>query len=203
MKSKLHFGILIVLLTLIVRFLETPAVPNQQIVIQFSDTEISDNVAEQTIEAIRTKLHIIGVEQIKVGQDGEGRLKITYFSTTEVEDIQNILSGHEDLLLTYGIEGESSHQDPIKQSTETYKLDVSEIQDSKNSTDWDFDGVQVVEHNQKSDRFTNPKKSNSGHHNHSIQISEGLKVTFNAIHKDLIKTHCLYSFPEVRAGPIA
>lgn len=203
MKSKLHFGILIVLITFLVRFLETPVAPNQQIVIQFSESEITDNLTAKTVDAIRTKLHVIGVEQIQVGQDADGHLKITYFSNTAVEEIQNILSDNANFKLTYGFEKEHSGKGSPDEKSDTYKVNVTEIHENSNSNSWDFDGIQVVEHNQKSDRFNNPKKHFSGHQIQSEFITEGVKITLNAIHKKLIKEHCAYSFPEVRAGPLA
>ncbi|WP_299519187.1 hypothetical protein [Winogradskyella sp.] len=201
MKSKLHFGILILLITFLVRYLENSVAPNQQIVVQFSNTEISENDTEKTIEVIKTKLHVVGVKQIQVGQNQDGHLKITYYSTTGVEEIQNILSDNETFKLTHGFADELSSKIPTEEKPESYKLDISEIYENSNTSDWGFDGVQVVEHNQKSDRFNNLKKSNSGYQNHSDFISVGVKRLISSTQKKLFLDNYSYIIPEVRAGP--
>jgi preprotein translocase subunit SecD len=203
MKSKLHFGILILLITFIVRFLENPIAPNQQIVIQFSNTEVNDKDAEQTINAITSKLHSIGVEKIKVGQDKSGHLKITYYSTTDTKEIKNILSGSKSIKLTYGVAKKHSSKTPAEKKSETYKLDVSEIHENNTTTDWDFNGVELVEHNQKSDRFNHLKKHTSVFQIHSDLFTQSIKVIIASNTKDVFTDNHSYIIPEVRAGPLA
>ena len=53
MRTKLHFGIIIVLLALLGRLVETPATPNQEITIQFSDANISEIEAQNTLRDIQ------------------------------------------------------------------------------------------------------------------------------------------------------
>ena len=200
MKSKLHFGILILLITFLIRYLENPVAPNQQILVQFSDTEIKANDTAKTIQAITSKLYAVGVEQVQVGQDQNGHLKITYYSTASAKEIQSLLSDSDSFKLAYGFTDEHSDKAPAE---ETYKLDVSEIHESNNSTDWDFDDVRIVEHNQKSDRFNTIKKNALGYQIHSDLISEWTKVALSTNNDKLFVDNHSYIIPEVRAGPFA
>ena len=201
MKSKLHFGILIILTAFLIRYLENPVVPNQQIIVQFSDAEISENEAQKTIEAIKSRLHVIGIEQIQVGQDEEGHLKITYYSTTHVKEIQNILSNQGSFKLTYGFGLQNSNEIPTEKQSEDYKLNISEIHENSNTSDWDFDGLQIVELNQKSDRFNNLKKNNSGYQIDSQYLNAWVKVAVSTINSNRYSDCHSYKIPEVRAGP--
>ena len=203
MKSKLHVGILIVLITFFVKFLDNPVAPNQQILIQFSDSDISEVEAKKTVETIQTKLHVIGVDRIQVEQDEKGQLKITYYSTTAVEDIQSILAYSENFRLTYGYADDNSDGTSDEKNSDHFKLDVSEIRDGNYSKNLDFDGVQIVEHNQKFDRFNHLKKHTSGHQINSRLISEKITVAINSLHENLSVDNYSYQSPEVRAGPLS
>ncbi|WP_422105648.1 hypothetical protein [Winogradskyella sp.] len=201
MKSKLHFGILIILTAFLLRYLEHSVIPNQQIIVQFSGSEINENDAQKTIESIKSKLHVIGVEQIQVGQDQDGNLKIVYYSTANVEDIQSILSNQEHFKLTYGFGIQNSSEIPAEEQSGDYKLNVTKIHENSNTADWDFDRVQIVELNQKSDRFNHLKKNTSGLQIDSEYLSTRIKATLNSSNENLNTDNHAYLLPEVRAGP--
>ncbi|WP_299361004.1 hypothetical protein [Winogradskyella sp.] len=201
MKSKLHFGILIILITFFLRYLENSVAPNQQIVVQFSNSEISENETQKAIESIKLKLRSIGVEQTQVGEDQEGNLKITYYSTTDVKEIQGILSDLESFKLAYDFGSRYPNETPTENDSKDYKLNVSEIKKKSNTSDWDFEGVQIVEINQKSDRFNNLKKNTFGKQTNSELISQWVKVAIKAVNRDLSLENHSYKTPEVRAGP--
>lgn len=202
MKTKLHFGILILLITFIVRFLETPVTPNQQIVVQFSNALVKDNDAERTIAAITAKLHSIGVDKINVGQDQNGHLKITYYSKRDAKEIQTILLDNQNVRLSYGLATTHSKEIPAEKKSETYKLDVSEIKETTNTNDWDFDGVVLVEHNTKTDRFNKLKKQVFSYQFHSEIINLRARLTISFCTKDVFTNYHSYNIPEVRAGPL-
>lgn len=203
MKSKLHFGILILLITFIVRVLETPVTPNQQIVVQFSNAQVNDNDAEKTIAAITAKLHSFGVEQIKIVKGESGHLKITYYSATDVKDIETFLSYSESFKLAHGVSEKHSNTIPVEKKSEIYKLDVSEIHEDNTTTDWDFNGVQLVEHNTKTDRFNKLKKQVFSYQFHSELISQRVRLIISSCTKDVFTNYHSYNIPEVRAGPLA
>ena len=202
MKTKLHFGILIILLTFLGRYLEHNNLPNQQVVIQFSDENISNEDALNTIEAIQKRLEDFGAEHIHIGQSERGQLKITYFSNANVESIQDILSSEDGFKFSYDASKKSSTNFPFKEKVKDYELNISEIQ-SNNNINWDFERVEIVELNQKSEHSTNLKIKISGEA-FDIQrcnniTNVAIKVT-NRISNATDNTS--FNIPETRAGPI-
>lgn len=182
--------------------MEKTTVPNQQIVIQFSNNAISAEESEDAIEAIQIKLQSIGATLIKIGQNDSGQLRITYHSDTDVAHIKNVLFNVENLKVAYNASNESSSEFPKEQNVKGYKLNVSEIKTSPTNT-WDFEGTQVTEFNNKTDHSNTLKVHNSGNHidselnNHVLNtIVEAYKVIV------IVKNNSSYKIPEVRAGPI-
>ncbi len=201
MKIKLQFGVIVILLAFLGTYLEQVTIPNQQIVIQFSDTNISSENAENTIEAVRQQLQSIGVTHIQIGEHEDGQLKITYYSDADIERIQNILSKEEGFKFAYESDQSNSNDFPENRSIKDYQLNISEIQDNSN-TNWDFEGIQIVELNQKSDRFDNLKVNTSGEQintKHSNSIVKVAIQTNNSVATAI--DNISYKIPEVRAGP--
>lgn len=204
MRTKLHFGIIIVLLAFLGRFIDTPATPNQEITIQFSDANVSEIEAQNTLRDIQQKLQKIGAENLLVVKDDSGSFKIAYYSVTDAQSIEQILTDSSDFSFLLGVDTTNSNKKSDKESLKEYKLNVSEIQKKDQNNDWDFDRVQVVEHNQKSDRFNNLKKDISGYLYQSDVIHQLVKTAFR-IDSGIffLKGKKAYQFPEVRAGPMA
>jgi hypothetical protein len=98
----------------------------------------------------------------------------------------------------------SSNKNSDKETLRDYKLNVSEIQKKNQNNDWDFDGVQIVELNQKTDRFNNLKKDASGNLYQLEVLHQLVKVGFRINSGTFIlENRNLYEIPEVRAGPIS
>lgn len=200
MKSKLHFGILIILFAFLGRYIDTSVAPNQQIIIEFSDEQITESETQRAIEAIQVMLITAGANQIKVGQNDSGQLKITYFSNTHVEQIKNLLSKQD---YTFAYSANEDQEGPLDNTSRDYQLNISEIQKSSNASNWDFEGVQVLEFNQKSDRFNNLKVNNSLHQIDTELTNLWTKVALRfSINNTLLINNHSYKIPEVRAGPI-
>ncbi|NRD24855.1 hypothetical protein HNV10_16495 [Winogradskyella litoriviva] len=202
MKTRLYFGLIAILLAFFGTFVEKTTVPNQQIVIQFSNNAISVEESENAIEAIQTKLQSIGATLIKIGQNDSGQLRITYHSDTDVAHIKNVLFKVENLKVAYNASDESSSKFPKEQNVKGYKLNVSEIKTSTTNT-WDFEGTQVTEFNNKTDHSNTLKVHDSGNpidselNNHVLNtIVEAYKVVA------IVKNNSSYKIPEVRAGPM-
>lgn len=202
MKTKLHFGIITVLLAFLGTFFEQNTAPNQQIVIQFSDDAFTAADTEDAIEAIQGQLHRIGVTQIHVGQSQSGQLRITYFSEEDVAHIKDALFKTEDFKITYNSSNESSSDFPNKKNVKDYELNVSEIKTST-SNNWDLEGTQVTEFNHKTDHSNTLKVHDSSHqvnselNNHVINTSiANYKVEV------IVSNNSSYKIPEVRAGPM-
>lgn len=202
MKTKLQLGILIVLFAFFGTYVEHTSAPNQQIVIQFAEGSISACDEESAINSIREKLQNIGAEAIVIGDNKEGLLKITYYSDTAIELVQNILSHETDYDLTSNSATDYPFETPSKSDHQDYKLNISEIQESGN-TNWDFEGTQVVELNHKSDRFNHLKVNTFAKYFESrihpnLELNKLLIAQFSVFVIDAYS----YKIPEVRAGPI-
>ncbi len=204
MRSKLHFGIIIVLLALLGRLVETPATPNQEITIQFSDANVSEIEAQNTLRDIQQKLQRIGAENLLVIKDDSGSFKIAYYSLTDAQSIEQILTDSSEFSFLLGVDTNNSNKKSDGDTVKDYNLNVSEIQKKDQKNDWDFDGVQIVELNQKTDRFNNLKKDASGSLYQLEVLHQLVKVGFRINSGTfIIENRNLYEIPEVRAGPIS
>lgn len=204
MRSKLHFGIIIILLAFLGRFIETPATPNQEITIQFSNANVSEIEVQNALRDIQQKLQKIGAESLLIGQDKNGNLKIAYYSIADVQSIEHILTNSSDFNFLFEESSNSSNKNSDKETLRDYKLNVSEIQKKNQDNDWDFDGVQIVELNQKTDRFNNLKKDASGSLYQLEVLHQLVKVGFRINSGTFIlENKNPYEIPEVRAGPIS
>ena len=61
MKMKWYFGALIIVFTLLGVYQNRISVPNQEIVLQFTDVNITSDEAENTIEIVKEQLQAIGI----------------------------------------------------------------------------------------------------------------------------------------------
>ena len=201
MKTKLHFGILVLLLAFLGTFIEETTVPNQQIVIQFSNKAISAQDTDNAIEAIQNKLQSTGATQIEIGKNDNGELRITYHSDADVTYIQNALFIEEDFKLAYQSTQKHTNNFPESTNVKDYELNISEIKISKNFN-WDFEGTQVTEVNQKTDHSNQLKINYSGKQIDSKQSNRLIKVAVlvNNTLTITVNNHS-YNIPEVRAGP--
>ncbi|WP_299115153.1 hypothetical protein [uncultured Winogradskyella sp.] len=201
MKTKLHFGILIILMTFLGRYLESSVVHNQQIVVQFSDLQITKSESQEAIEAIQLKLKTIGVKDIQVGQNQKGQLKITYYSETDIQHIKDVLSDGKDFELAYNVNRDYPNNPLEQKHTKDYELNISEINNSNTNT-WDFEGVKTIELHHKSDRFNNLKDYNANTQFKLRTLDHLIKVRVKYSHNiALVIDNGSYKIPEVRAGP--
>ncbi|WP_103866413.1 hypothetical protein [Aquimarina sp. I32.4] len=206
MKKKWYFGTLITALALLVAIQQQALVPNQEIVLEFVDVEVTSLEAQNTIEIVKKQLQSIGVERTRISKGLEnGKLTIAYYSEADVEDIKKILSKEHNVALDHVFYGETNdeNQSPLDKNSKDYNFDVYEIQ---KSTDFnsDFNGKYVLEVKQKNGRhFSSTSYSfiavvDVNHIDRLIKVAQ--KVNRNiAIAIDTTSR----IIPEVRAGPIS
>ena len=129
-------------------------VPNQEIVLQFEDVDLTSKQAENTVAIVKQQLQDLGAENIQVFSLENGKLKITYFSDSEVASIKETFSEESNLTLhlTSQIQDEDASRFPFEESNISYNLDVYEIQNGF-EYGWGFDGAIGLEFEPKSDRF--------------------------------------------------
>lgn len=201
MNVKRYFSALVIILTLFGLGQQQVSIPNQEIVVQFTDDEVTSNDTHNAIEIVKNQLQSIGANNIHVIQEENGKLKITYYSDIDIAGIKDLLSQEESLKLGYASNNDESSRLPSNDGSNSYNFDVFEIQKPSNS-EWDFEGTLVLELKPDGDRFFHPKVFASiDEVDVEIDItSVAYKLNSNiAIAID----NTSYKIPEVRAGPLA
>lgn len=200
MRLKLHIPVLILLLTLVAAYVNNTNLPNQQIVIQLSNGENPLNETELAIERIKSTLFFNGAEQISIKRLENGHLKITYFSTYEIHEIEKALSNEVDFSFQIGA-GLPDSEVPNTHFETDYLLQVSELQPDHNSN-WDFESTEVSTCHFKTDRSTNIKHKLSGNFFYSKNTFWHTYKSFQtALAIENYKQSLNFNIPEVRAGP--
>lgn len=201
MKLKWYISALIIALTLLGVGQHHIAVPNQEIVLQYSD-DINAEVTTDALNSIKTQLQKIGANNIKV-QEEQGRLRITYYSTINVSSIKELLlSNNLELDYTASSQTPKNSQEPLKKETASFNFDVFEIQKGEVYS-IDFDGF-VLEQKPETPRFYSPNLYFS-HNVDEIKESNNIdKVNF-IVQRNIALAidNTSHKIPEVRAGPSA
>ena len=204
MKAKWYLSTFIVILTLLGLSQQQFSVPNQEIVVQFTTNEIALLETQNTIAIVKEQLQTIGVENIQIHKEANGKLKITYFSDIDVASIKKILSKEKDVKLSYSsiFQEEGDSKFPSNKDSNHFKLDVFEIQKS-NDAEGDFNGY-ALELKPESDRFFTSVVYLSYADVAVKETNKAEKVAFT-IHKNIAIAidNSSHNIPEVRAGPVA
>lgn len=203
MKNTWYISAFILALAFVGISLDRVAVPNQEIVIQFSDNNTTLDRTQEAIALVKNQLSTIDAGSIKIEQLVNGTLKVSYYSELEVAEIKTLFSK----ALEIGISDtqpnfkENGDRLPLENGGEQYQLDIYKIQESS-----DFDGAvgTILESKSETTRSSKTKFYASGNRlpvqeQHTIQ-----KVAFTA-HKNhaIAINNSSYKIPETRAGPIS
>lgn len=201
---KWYFGALIIVFTLLGVYQNRISVPNQEIVLKFTDVNITSDEAENTIEIVKEQLEAIGIDIIWVRELKDGQFKIAYYSTSDVASVKEILSNEKNLKIGFTSNNLSDNTSnfPSDKKSKTYKLDVYEIHKSTDSESG-LDGKYVITLKQDYNRFYYP---NDVIFNNDIDAKDG-----NIIAEVAYKVHVSIALaidnssgniPEGRAGPV-
>ncbi len=206
MKKKWYFGILITALTTLVVIQQQTVVPNQEIVLEFVDIEVTSLEAQNAITAVKKQLESIGVKNTKISKGlKDGKLKIAYYSDADVAYIKRILSEDQNVQLDYIFydQNEDSNPIPLEKKSKDYNLDVYEIQKSTDANT-DFNSKYVLEIKPEYDGYSADDTHSLvtvidiDHMSQLVKVAQ--KVNTNiAIAID----NTSHNIPEVRAGPIS
>ncbi|WP_053991377.1 hypothetical protein [Mangrovimonas sp. TPBH4] len=205
MNSRWYISTLIIILSLLggIATKQHNPVPNQEIVLQFSNGDVSSVEAKTTIVKLTQQLQIAGVEHLKVSELQDGQLKITYYSEADVASIKKILTEDNLLELGYaGVEHKSqSPKIPVKDSSVKYDLDVYEIHKGDPSA-FDLGGKMAVELKADHDRSFMAHESLSVDVFSIDTVSTDIKVAYK-FYKNIALAidNISKKIPEVRAGP--
>lgn len=201
MKTKWYFGVLIAMLALFAVKQQDLAVPNQEIVLEFTNTKITSSEIQKTIAIVKKQLQTIGILNTKVVETQEGTLKISYYSVIDIERIKKTLSK------THNTEYQSYTNDedrsfPFSNKPNTYSFDVHEILKGLDIGSG-FKGKYVINLKQELDRFSNPNLF------HFLAITDTKSIdklvkTAQKVNKTIAIAidHSSHVIPEVRAGPL-
>ncbi|WP_194768362.1 hypothetical protein [Tamlana sp. I1] len=176
------------------------ATPNQEIVLQFTDVDLTSTEVQNTIAIVKKQLIAVGGSHIKVSTQDNGLLKIRYYSDADVSSIKKAFSNEDDLALIL-TEHQANSEIPLEEGAVKYNFDIYEIQTS-NDSGWDFDGTIVLQLDTKSDRFLDSNHSFSTGYLETIASHNSFKTTFKVCETiALTISEALHTIPEVRAGP--
>jgi hypothetical protein len=201
MKMKWYISTLIIALTAFGIYQNKISSPNQEILVQFGSDAVSIEQTQTAIANIKQQLQAFGVEVIQVKQSENGKLKIAYYSSNDVESIRKMLSEDHHLLLDYTNVEHHTGKFPSDKKSKTYNLDIYELHQSNDGSQG-ASGTSVLIVKQDYDRFFNPNVVlpcaiiDAGKTNRFVK--EAYKVN-NAIAIAIDRTS--RTIPEVRAGP--
>lgn len=202
MKNKWYLFVLLFAMAIIGIRLEKGTVPNQEIVIQFTDGQVTYGETECAIALIKNQLKAVDVANIHIQNSGNGTLKITYYSDIEVSEIKKILSQEGDLTLDHSWpdSDKDTTEFPSEKEEMLYQLDVYEIHDMN---DLLGSNGNVVELKSETIRFFTPDVYASIAKVAGEEKNKSEKVAYT-IHRNIAIAidNSSYNNPEVRAGPI-
>lgn len=140
MKSKWHFSALFLLLfTLLGAFKEHTNLPNQEIVLEFSNTASHIDNRETTIANITKKLNDLGVTNISINTSDKNILKITYYSDIQVENIKEKIAESNVNLLENNSKKQSEDSDNSEYSIAIHEIiDLIDVQNSHKEYTFEF-----------------------------------------------------------------
>jgi hypothetical protein len=192
MNSKWYTSTFFVILFILFgAFQEKSAVPNQEIVLEFVDTTTHQEEIKNTISNLKEKLLELGVTNIVIQETTSGKLKISYFSSLDIQKIKDGIADKNLLTL---------NKKQKENSESIYLIQVQEIINTVNVTNLEDKFIFEIKYG--SDRFTTNNSfahlRNTSHH----KAKQLFKTAYNLYKKDVFcKDHSSYKEPEVRAGP--
>ena len=202
MFKKHYISLLIVVISILgIASQKQVDLPNQEIVVQFDNINVTAEEVNEIISSIKLQLQELGVFEVSISDNNHGELKIAYHSNSDVSSIKNKLVKEGGLTLNLNKKStKDTNRTPSNNDVVNYDLDVYEIQDYNNN--WDFNGINTSSITSKSDHLFNPNIYFSTEviaiKNNSV-TRETYKVCSNVA---LLINEISHKIPEVRAGPI-
>ena len=205
MKLRWYISTFIITLTLLGALCKKQtAQPNQEIVLQFVDANIVSNDVRIAIDLVKRQLKDLGADNIKVTEDiSNGKLKISYYSDTDVLRVKKILSKENNVEIDFASNSQDNNQSkfPFDKDAKLFNLDVYKLQDS-NGSNTGLDGKLAIEIKSESDRFFNPIVNNFAIEIDDRKRDRIIKVAFKLNRNIAIAIdNNSHNIPEERAGP--
>jgi hypothetical protein len=175
--------------------------PNQEIVLRFTNSEVTYNETQKAIDNVKKQLLSIGVSNIRVQEQEDGTLKITYYSDIDVAGIKKIFSAEKNLKLGYVSthENKEHSKSSSNDSQKLYNLDVFEIK--KQDAGFDLSGKYGIGFKSEKYRFFNPFiHANLIHIDSNIVNNQNNADNFH-VYIEIILLESSHKIPDGRAGP--
>lgn len=196
MKSKWYFGTLFLLFACYFALNQQVSIPNQEIVLEFSDAKINKEEVKNTITDVKEKLLNVGATNIKVLETENGTLKISYFSLVNIDNIKDVLLNKNKIALN-----QSSKNQKKENDSSNYSLDIYELSDE--TDEFDLNDTPLFQTKYTSERFTfNNNYASLKRELEILKANQLYKTAYRLTKNDSFsKKNSSYSEPEVRAGP--
>lgn len=196
MKSKWYFGTLFLLFACYFALNQQVSIPNQEIVLEFSDAKINKEEVKNTITDVKEKLLNVGATNIKVLETENGTLKISYFSLVNIDNIKDVLLNKNKIALN-----QSSKNQEKENDSSNYSLDIYELSDE--TDEFDLNDTPLFQTKYTSERFTfNNNYASLKRELEILKANQLYKTAYRLTKNDSFsKKNSSYSEPEVRAGP--
>lgn len=202
MNTKWYVSTLIIILVLIGLNQEQTKGANQQIVIQFTDVEMSSVTAHNDALAIITKkLQALGIASIQIIENDDTQLSIRYYSDIDALRVKEFFSQDSELSFAYRDIDQLPFDFPEDKLPENYTLVVSDLQQQTDDA-LKLNGKFAFELKQDYQRFYNPIVV--------VQFNDSITFVQDAIVHVTYKVNKViaiaidntsHTIPEVRAGP--
>ncbi|MBU3822667.1 hypothetical protein KO566_11390 [Flavobacteriaceae bacterium XHP0103] len=177
------------------------ALPNQEIVLQFTNDRVTTVEVQTTIEVVKAQLLEIGVDNLEVLEEENGTLKITYYSNTDADSVKKILSEAKDFKLGTVASNNREKEQPKKSSNKEgtfYSLNVFEIhkQDSGSGFGGQCAVIVKLDKNQFLNPFISVSETNICKFENNFKKSLG-----NSFYIAFALKNSSLKIPDGRAGP--
>ena len=194
MNAKWYFGALLLIFSYFGAFQEQVSVPNQEIVLEFVDTDVDQQGIKNTIDEIKTKLLEIGVSDIQIEEIESSTLKISYYSAIHIDNIKEALLDEKSLVVDQNSEEEED------QSSLEYKIQVYDLTESSDISNRNDKLVFEIKYH--SDRFTNDQNDYLAKDTQDSRANHLYKTAYKSYKNNPFAKDCTsHKEPEVRAGP--
>ena len=199
MNTKWYLCTLLILFIFLCTIQENKPVPNQEIVLEFTNSEINDLEKQNTIIELKNRLRSAGALNIQVQKSKKGNLKIAYYSTEHVSNIKDALSIQGDVSKTISKFPLEENNYP-SEKTAKFNIDVYEIDTTTYATN--FDGNSILEIKYNSDSSTTTQSYGSSSKLTGLRSGETHKLNSKFCNPNrIVKNSTSHNIPEVRAGP--
>jgi len=201
MINKWFISVLIFALAVVGISLKQVAAPNQEIILQFADVEVTLDETQEAIALVKSQLEALDVDNIQIQESGNGTLKITYYSDIHVSEIKKLFSSESSLAVHQTPHTtEDSSKFPSEEDTTSYQIDVYEIQ---KNIDIVGSSGNILEPKSEIIRFFTPDSYAAISKQKEDEKNQAEKVAYTLHGKIAIAIDdSSYNIPEVRAGPI-